>query len=321
VTKTTEAILNQRQTKFIEKASRVALELSNQLTILDENLLRQFPTKSYCENLKNFPLVGPYNVFSQTVKRLDTSLLKMSNESALELYHKLIVIELLMESSTLIDTYTYPTDIRRWYWIEFENILERIEKNKIHKGSYLFPQDRFNKDLGISMLRLIPAGVRKLHLEKVPIKRFLLKRGFMQFFRGLASIIFELRGMQPVYHGHLDSRDRHAMSEFSQDGWVRHFKMVAELLKINHGVKGVMGLAWFYDPQLRQISPELTYLTDIITENGGRLFFAGTHQNAVKNATALSCKRINLYKEGKYLPANYLFIWPRNKIIKWADLN
>jgi len=311
--------MNSKQSILTDRAVRLRQELMGQLVVTSNDLLKSFPIKAYCDELRRSPIVGSYKYVSQDTKNLCAGIIKSSNENTLELYHKLVIVELLFDSIPQIEANNYPKDIEYWYWLTFKAILAKIENKKIHKGSYLFPQDRLFKDLGISTLKLIPTGVRKLHREKLPIKRFLFRNGIKQFVKGLVCILFELKGIQPVFHGHLDSRDRHSMSEFSRDGWIRHYKMAAQLLKSNMDVKGIMGLAWFYDPRLKEISPELAYLKELVVNNGGRLFYVGTSENAVENATRLSMKRKRLYEEGKYLPTSYLYIWPRSKIIQWAD--
>lgn len=95
--------------------------------------------------------------------------------------------------------------------------------------------------------------------------------------------------------------------------------MVADLLKIKKYVKGVIGLTWLYDPKLKEISPELAYLREMVEENGASLFLVGTNQATIENATRLSPKRRELYMAEDYIPTSYIYVWPRKKIIEWAE--
>ena len=54
------------------------------------------------------------------------------------------------------------------------------------------------------------------------------------------------------------------MLEFNPAGYVRFFQRVAELLRRNPRVKGIVGTSWLVDPVLEQISPELS-----VSENLG----------------------------------------------------
>ena len=80
------------------------------------------------------------------------------------MFHKLAVVTLLIESNARIEAHHFPQEIVDLYYINFESILEPIKNDSLPKGAYLFPQDRLFKDLGICTLKLIPAGVRKIHL-------------------------------------------------------------------------------------------------------------------------------------------------------------
>lgn len=304
---------------IVDRAIRIKQILTQQLNTKNRLLLKEIPLDAYCGYLKDCPTVCSYKFINDNAKSLYEKLISRGDNATVELYHKIVVLHLLIESSTSFKILNYSKDIQEWHWITFKSVLEKIEKNRIFRGAYLFPHDRLYKDLGICTLKLIPVGVRKLHLEKLPLKRFLFKRGLYQFVRVIYCIIFELKGIQPVFHGHLDFRDRQSIAEFSPEGWMRHFKMVADLLKVKTSVKGVMGLAWFYDPNLKQISPELAYLRELVVDNGGKFFFVGTNEIAIENAIRMSPKRRKLYQCGEYLPTNYLYIWPRKSVIQWAE--
>lgn len=311
--------MNRLHKTLVENAKAVSHELVCQIDGFAPELLNRFPVKYYCDCLKTYPTVGTYKYVSKEILNLSYEIVEQSNKATLEIYHKLIVITLLIESSFQIETNILPEEVKKWYRIHFDTILKKIENNSIHKGSYLFPEDRLFKDLGICTMKLIPAGVRKIHMEKLPVKRFLIQNGIKQFLRGFFCIFCELKGIQPVFHGHLDSRDRQSIAEFSPEGWIRHFMMVADLLKTYKNVKGVIGLTWFYDPKLNQISPELAYLREMIIDNGGKFFIVGSNKNTIENAIRMSPKRRKLYQSGEYLPTSYLYIWPRKRIIQWAE--
>ena len=272
----------------------------------------------YIYHLSRYPHIGSYKFVSKQIETLCRSIVVQFDENALALYHQLLIVCLMGQSINKLQNQNLSENIKSWYKLNFDLILEKIETGRIKLKSYLYPEDRLFKDLGICSLKLIPTGVRKVHLEKVPVKLFLLKRRGRQFFHGLKIILFDLKGIGPLYHGHLDSHDPNSIARFNMEGWVEHFQMIAELLKANTAVKGVQGLACFYDPYLKNISPELSYLSEMITRNGGKLFYIGPSEQATKNAIKLSLKRKKHYQEGNYTPTNYLFVWSRKYILNWA---
>ncbi len=118
---------------------------------------------------------------------------------------------------------------------------------------------------------------------------------------------------------HTDSNDPELLSEFNEIGWQEFYIRVAELMKINTSIKGIYGGSWFFDPDLEEISPRLSYLRKIPIENGGRFFYTGSNEHDIKLSTLKSKTRKKLYQEGKYLPKSYLLIWSRTKLLAWAD--
>jgi hypothetical protein len=138
------------------------------------------------------------------------------------------------------------------------------------------------------------------------------------FFEAMRFVTCELRGVMPVYAMHTDLNDAELLREFCPDGWIRFYRRVASLLEKQAEVKGIFGTSWFFDPKLESISPHLTYLRTIVTNNGGAVFYGGSSCQAVKDATLKSRTRRRLYEEKKYLPASYTVIWPRRKLISWA---
>ena len=106
---------------------------------------------------------------------------------------------------------------------------------------------------------------------------------------------------------HTDSHDPHLLSQWNYEGWFRFYVRVAELLKINKHIKGIYGVGWPFDPQLEKISPRHIYLREIVVINGGKLFYIGPSENAIKSATFKSQTIRRLYKEG--INICQLIIW------------
>jgi hypothetical protein len=301
------------------RVNKLKKSLAEQIHALSENLLTKFPIDQYIVYLEHYPRFSSYRYVSSDIENYCNNIIKNSSEEVLELYHELVLLSLIVAANEKLKTKELPEPVKRLYNTNFERITRRIEINAYPPGYYTYPQDKFLKDLGVCSLRMIPTGVRKIHLGSLPAREFLFKGGCLQFLRGVALIVYELGGVKPVYHGHLDSHDPDSIAEFSFDGWIRHYKIVAEMLEMNKEIKGLIGRSWYYDPQLKKVSPELSYLGEMVTENGGKLFYVGSNSEAVKNATLMSTNRSRLYNEGEYLPTDYMVVWPRKRLIKWAN--
>ena len=149
-------------------------------------------------------------------------------------------------------------------------------------------------------------------------RRFLLKAGPYQFIKGWTFLLFDLHGHKPLYQMHTENSDPDLMADFNEEGWTRFYIRVSELLELNAPVKGIFGESWFFDPALENISPRLNYLRKLPCENGGQLFRVCSNIHSIRNATLKSPTRSALYQEGRYMPTDYLLIWPRNRLIGWA---
>jgi len=301
--------LNQNINDLMEK-------ISTEICLFDNNLLINFPLSKYITYLYDSPQIGSYGYLSNKLKEYCNIILINSNEQIMELYHKLILLTLILKAKDKLVNKKLPYDINTLYEMNFKRIIHSIGNNS--SGSFIYPQDNFLKDLAICTLKMIPAGAQKIHLDVIS-KRFLFKNGLKQFIECVIFIYFELGGFRPLYNMHTDAHDQDLLEEFNANGWKRFYLRVAHLLKMNKKVKGIFGNSWFFDPQLNNISPRLKYLREIPIKNGGRLFYTGSEPQSIKNAILKSATRRKLYNEGKYIPRNHLIIWSRKQLINWAN--
>ena len=51
---------------------------------------------------------------------------------------------------------------------------------------------------------------------------------------------------------------------------------------------------------------------------GARIFRVGPDEAAVRNAIKFSKVRKELYEQGIYAPSNYLMVWARDDLLRWA---
>ncbi len=120
----------------------------------------------------------------------------------------------------------------------------------------------------------------------------------------------------PWFEQHTDSR---YLDDFNEAGMDRTYLLVAALLPLHPEVAGLTAYSWFYDPQLDQISPRLSYLRRRPLERGAFVLRGHTSHFDVKNATATSQTRKRLYEAGEYRPVGHRIVWLRRDILRWAD--
>jgi hypothetical protein len=299
--------------ELIKLSDRIAEEI----TTSDRTLLSIFPITKYMKYMEQYPRISGYGYVSQEVKDLCKGIVNASGEHMLELYHQLILVNLILVARHKIERKDLTEDIKKLYNSNFGKIMKEIE-SKSHIGSYNYTCDKFRKNLAVCSLRMIPVGAQKIHLSGIS-RAFFIRKGFSQFVKGITYALFELGGFWPLYEMHTDSYDAELMGDFNEEGWIKFYRRVSDLLKIQTDVRGIFGCSWFFDPELEKISPRLLYLRKLSIDNGGKLFCLGSDSQSIKDAILKSPTRKRLYAENKYMPTNYLLVWSRKKLISWAD--
>jgi hypothetical protein len=280
------------------------------------HVLDACPLERYIAYLDHYPTVARWSYVSGTVRRYCKTIQHLAGDSGLELYHQLLLLTLMTRSRGRLGAMNLPDEIRLRYEASFQRIARSIERKTAAPGYYLAPQ--LCKDLGICMLRIIPAGMQIVNLFRLPGALF-YKSSLRQWLAWVRLVI-QMGGISPFYEMHAHAADTKSMLEYSPAGYVQLFRRVAELLRRNPEVKGVVETGWLCDPALEEISPELSYVRAVVVENGGRIFLAGPCSAAgIHDATVFSSTRKRLYEEGKYLPKEYALVWPRKELLAWAD--
>ena len=127
-----------------------------------------------------------------------------------------------------------------------------------------YDDDFFAKDVRYALGLTVPCGALQFDLNGV-VGPKLIARDLVAT-RSLRSTAGYLasRGWGRWYSNHIDLR---AIKEFTPEGWTASFARIAELLALNPSVRGVAGVAWFYDPALVRVSPASgLYRTDASEE-------------------------------------------------------
>lgn len=178
-----------------------------------------------------------------------------------------------------------------------------------------YEEDYFLKDVGFATGRSIPCGAQVIELTcRVSAIRALRSIGI----RGNAIPIlklFKAGGPGMWLRIHTESR---YLEEFNEDGWNACYRRIAELLRIANGYRGMLGTSWFYDPQVAQISPNLSYLQAIPMANGAVRVRHRVSAADIQRATLKSRTRRKMFEEGRYSPGCYSIFWPKRQLLNWA---
>ena len=288
-------------------------DLVEQLVSYDKELLKKFPIETYVGLIRSYSDRHEYHYIGAELESLFAKVGAQREGDVLPLYHKLALANLICQSADDPALAKMPEDGQELCWKWFGRVLNDFDKRS--DEFYSHQNDSFLKDLGVCSLRMVPVGAAVVEVSGIA-KRELVRGGLAAILGGTLFGVLKTGGFKPFYRMHTDRRN---MKDFSRQGWKEGYLRICELLKLNPQIKGALGASWFYDPNLRDISPELSYLAEDPMGNGARIFCVGTTEADIKNATGWSAMRKRLYSEGKYMPAGYLLAWPRREMIEWAD--
>jgi hypothetical protein len=181
-------------------------------------------------------------------------------------------------------------------------------------ADYVFPGDYFVKDLRFAAGLTVPGGAEVLDLRSHPGTRVslqLLRR--QPSWPALRALLSGSR-VDPWFRIHTEKR---YLRHFHEAGWDAFYRRVAGLLLRHPEVRGVLGTAWFFDPQLDAISPRLSYLRNPLAR-GAFLVAGRTSEFDIVSATTNSEARKQLYEQGRYTPVPHTLVWPRQALLRWA---
>lgn len=189
-----------------------------------------------------------------------------------------------------------------------------------------YDEDLFAKDLRFVSGATVPAGAQALDVlcsSSAAARLVRLRRTMGTVGRLVlageprrASGLLANGGLGDWLQIHTDIRN---ISDFNPQGWDRCYHRISDVLTQRPRIAGLLGISWFYDPQLRHISPRLSYLQDRPLQNGGFLVRLGPGPLHSQRAGATSPTRRRLIDSGAYTPICYALFWPRRDLLRWAN--
>ncbi len=223
-----------------------------------------------------------------------------------------LIAKLAKMTPIIVERENLPNSILGYYPSAFDRlaiVLEKVAENPLNTSYNLFNR------IGFVLAINVPCGAQLLDLRStVPLTSVILSVYRERSPKNLIRYV-RCKGFGIWFRGHTDVE---YLDEFNEDGWDKFYLRIAELLLRRKNVRGLVGTSWFYDPQLVNITPRLSYLQLRQIERGA---FHMRHRDTeldIMFATKTSNTRRRLYQEGRYNPVPYSLIWDRNELINWA---
>lgn len=226
-------------------------------------------------------------------------------------FNQALLCELIATADDRLASENLPGCIVQEYVDAFARVLDKLEDgNEAYDDSN---DETFLKDLGICSQTMIPAGYLVMDISNGIVRELFYSGGLRQFFRFTFLYVIRYRRSGPFLftHYHGDHREK-----FNPEGRAKTFWTIAQLMKRRAEFKAVVGTSWYLDPAVAKISPHLAYIRSLPGQNGAYFF---RNKPKVHYGALASKTRRRLYDEGKYKPRPYTMVWPREKIIAWAD--
>lgn len=209
-----------------------------------------------------------------------------------------------------------PHSIRNLYERELDRI--RLVLDSGDPASLRFKLDVRQKDLAILTFRFIPVGAEFAEPWSAIWKRQVLTAKANQILKAVNFFILKRNGFSPYFQLHMHQESH---EDFHEEGWIRTYRRLAELLEKNRDHRGWFSSSWLVDPALEQVSPHLSYLRTVPENNGGAIFYMEDDPTGKTGALATSITRRRMFKSGLYHPRIYLRVWPRSSAISWLNAN
>ena len=271
-----------------ELTRQLMAELSNQATGFEiEDYLAR-----YSQALLNRPRYTGYNDVKPLA--LCAEIEKRISPQGLAALHRLLILYLIERFDGNLDGTPLPDSILELYPKQFGRMLATASSGDLEFFHY--SNDSFAKDLSICSLHLIPTGARVVDLESGLPRRSILRLGLLESMRALRMVFKELHGFRPLCGIHVH---KEILDEFNFEGHERTFRRWSDLLKLYPQVKGILGSAWFYDPEARKISPHLACVREIPEQNGAFFLKGLVMEGSTSGALTTSRTRRRPKKSGR----------------------
>ena len=234
------------------------------------------------------------------------------DESASRTYMRMALLTRMRQFLIRGTAEHYPESIKCQYEIHLNLMVREFRRRR--SDYFRLRNDLFLKDLALVDGRMAPAGAQLIEtLSGVP-RSILIRCGLVAAIEFSLFWISELRGFAPFFEMHTDPR---RIREFTPQGWNCFYLRAAELLERRPEILGLWSGAWWNDPAVPKISPDLAFLQEVPLAHGARTF-RFSENDAKANALRFSIARQQAYESGVYRPTNYFLIWSRNDIMRWA---
>lgn len=269
------------------------------------------PVDEYISSLANWRAAGAYNRMPPEAAQLVAQLHGAGGTEFVAAVHRLAIPSMLLTHPGMVAPSPY-TPTRDQFRRVVTDILNQLPSAPDERLTH--QADAFRKDLAVCSARLLCCGVRAIDPRQGLARRDVFGSGVTTALRGAAAIA-RLGGLGPLYATHLYHR---TTRRFMEEDYLSTLRTIAGLLERDPACRGVYSSAWFSDPAVSDISPHLAFLGEVHARSGAMVMRIRNASSTVSSAISKSATRRALYEAGRYVPAQYLVIWTRERLLRWS---
>ena len=293
-----------------EKLQRCAERLQEDIDEISPRICRRFPIAAYIDDVKSYPQFRMHTYFRPRRKKTFSLIQKRYGLHAIALYQKLSLCFFMKDSLHCLEFQPFPQGILSNLHAWFQRVVKDFDRQP--DNYYDISKVDFKIDFGVCCLKNIPIGGAWFLQIRMINPRVFLTLDVRRMKRILDCILFKTKGFSSFCVIHTVPR---YLLRFNCHQMNIAYQEIGELIKLNPKIKGIFRKSWFLDPNLENISPDLTYLREIPQQNGAIFFKVGTTHQDIVDALTFSPSRRKLYAKGKFHPAVYGYIWPKKEFL------
>lgn len=166
----------------------------------------------------------------------------------------------------------------------------------------------------LTQLSRFPAG--QLHWELSGLPRSWLWHLRPRDLARTLLCVAKMGGSRPTIEAHTNRGRNYPYMLFEEEERKSQYLM-AESLKLQPEVRGLVGRSWMFSPETFEMYPHLAWVPRPILDYGG-LIVPMIKVQPDPGILENNAERARLVREGKFRPRVSLAVWPRAGILAWA---
>jgi hypothetical protein len=276
-------------------------------------LLEQTALKARLEALPEYDCYRGYGQLKPALAAMEAELVACHGAHVANCVGLGLLLELVTSHEERLPSGRLDVELKPDFVDSMHRVLDAVERGG--SKSTRMTHDNYCKEFAICLHRLIPAGGQLIDPGSGLPRSLLVRSPLFSMPKKLGYVAVTCGGFHPFAEFHTHERMRHL---FTPDGWEYCFRRLPAVFRSYPRLKGVVGSGWFFDPQLATISPNLSFLRDVVQRWGAIILCGRVDPAATEGALLMSQHRRDLHDKGMYQPMNYYIVAAKSRILAHA---